>query len=315
MKIMDEKNYVVYCHINKINNKKYFGITSNYNKRVGKNGSGYKGQYFYENGIKIYGWENFAHIILHKNLSIDEASEYEKKYIKEYNTTDYRYGYNRTSGGSANKPYATGYPVVCLETGEIFNSASDAANKKNINRGHLSNICSGNPTHIGHRAGGYHWEYYKEGIDYTKNEWYKKDRVIKDNTPKMVICLETLEIFNSLYAAAKKYSKNKNNTSTVRGAIKNKSLAFGYHWDFYDENINYSTNIYAGKPRSTIDRTVKKVMDLDTGIIYNSQSECARALNISRDAVRSIITKGRKNQQQPNLKLYTGVLINSEQKK
>lgn len=302
---MDEKSYVVYCHINKINNKKYFGITSNYNKRIGKNGSGYKGQYFYENGIKIYGWENFAHIILHKNLSIDEASEYEKKYIKEYNTTDYRYGYNRTDGGSVNKPYTIGYPVVCLETGEIFNSATDAANKKNVNRGHLSNVCSGNPTHKGHRVGGYHWEYYKDGIDYTKNKWYKKDRVIKDHTSKMVICLETLEIFDSLHDAARKFS-NRDNASAIKGAAENGHLAFGYHWDYYDKDMDYSTNVYAGKPRSTIDRTVKMVINLDTGIIYNSQKECAIALNISRDIVRRIIKKGRKNQKEPNLKLYTG---------
>ena len=41
--VYEPRNYKVYAHVNRINNKKYFGITKNRVKeRWEKNGSGYK---------------------------------------------------------------------------------------------------------------------------------------------------------------------------------------------------------------------------------------------------------------------------------
>jgi group I intron endonuclease len=51
--------------------------------------------------------------------------------------------------------------VICVETGEIFNSMKDANDKYNLTQSCVSNCCRkrrGNNT-----AGGYHWEYYKCG--------------------------------------------------------------------------------------------------------------------------------------------------------
>ena len=63
---MTENNYYVYIHINKINNKKYVGITkTSFVKRWGKNGSGYTRdkKSVFGRAIEKYGWENFAHEI------------------------------------------------------------------------------------------------------------------------------------------------------------------------------------------------------------------------------------------------------------
>lgn len=97
---MDEKKWRVYVHINKINKKKYVGVTSkpNPNHRW-QNGNGYKQNTHFYSAIQKYGWDNFEHIILLENLTEEEAKDYEKKYIKELKTQDRKYGYNMTSGG------------------------------------------------------------------------------------------------------------------------------------------------------------------------------------------------------------------------
>lgn len=96
------RNYTVYMHVNKINNKKYIGITkTSVNKRWGCNGSGYRNnkQSVFYRAIQKYGWDNFEHIILYENLSKDEACNIEIKLIKEYKTQDSNFGYNIQPGG------------------------------------------------------------------------------------------------------------------------------------------------------------------------------------------------------------------------
>lgn len=87
-------------HTNKINGKKYVGITSreNVNHRW-QNGRGYKENTHFSNAIKKYGWDNFDHEILYTDLSVEEAKEIEKRLIKQWKTQDTEYGYNMTSGG------------------------------------------------------------------------------------------------------------------------------------------------------------------------------------------------------------------------
>lgn len=98
----DIKNYKVYVHINKINNKKYVGITKQSVKKRWQSGHGYynrnKTNYFW-NAIQKYGWNNFEHIILEENLTHKEANEKERYYIAVYNSNDPNYGYNLTLGG------------------------------------------------------------------------------------------------------------------------------------------------------------------------------------------------------------------------
>ena len=96
-----EKEYCVYMHMAP-NGKKYIGITRcKPRNRRWQNGHGYVTQVKFHNAIKKYGWENFKHVILLDDLTEEEASKAEQKYIEQYKTTDNRYGYNVTSGGEA----------------------------------------------------------------------------------------------------------------------------------------------------------------------------------------------------------------------
>ena len=102
-----ENNYSLYVHINKINNKRYYGITSQKPKDRWRNGKGYKNHknnkkdtYFY-NAIRKYGWDNFKHEVLFEGLTKEEACLLEQCYIVLYDTTNRNKGYNRTTGGES----------------------------------------------------------------------------------------------------------------------------------------------------------------------------------------------------------------------
>lgn len=94
-----ENTFTVYCHINKINGKRYIGITSKKPEKRWNNGLGYKkGQYFGK-AIQEYGWDNFEHKILLTNLSKEEAQQAEIYFIKKFKSNDENFGYNKTIGG------------------------------------------------------------------------------------------------------------------------------------------------------------------------------------------------------------------------
>jgi group I intron endonuclease len=92
------ENYKVYMHTNKVNGKKYIGITGREVQERWKNGSGYKSGLF-KQAIKKYGWDNFDHEIISSGLSLQEAKDMEIKYIKYYNSFSRGCGYNLTIGG------------------------------------------------------------------------------------------------------------------------------------------------------------------------------------------------------------------------
>lgn len=103
----EEKKWCVYCHTNKINGKKYIGITKNKPEyRWGKNGNSYirRNQYF-GNAIKKYGWNKFEHKIIKENISEKQAKQMEIELISKYNTKDKQFGYNLTIGGEGTIGY------------------------------------------------------------------------------------------------------------------------------------------------------------------------------------------------------------------
>jgi group I intron endonuclease len=98
IKYIIDNNYpkfTVYMHVNKINGKRYIGITKiNPYKRWGTYGVGYKTQRYFYKSIQKYGWDNFEHIIVATNLSKDDAKTMETNLIIKYKTLNRYYGYN-----------------------------------------------------------------------------------------------------------------------------------------------------------------------------------------------------------------------------
>lgn len=90
--------YKVYKHTNKINHKSYIGITKQNVKTRWKSGYGYVIQRKFYNAIKKYGWDNFEHKIIEKDIpTLEQANEREKYWISYYDS--FKNGYNSTLGG------------------------------------------------------------------------------------------------------------------------------------------------------------------------------------------------------------------------
>lgn len=96
-----ECNYLVYCHTNKINGKRYIGITSQTPTRRWRNGKGYIRNPYFSKAIEKYGWDNFKHEIIFRACSKEVAEAIEQDLIKGCHTQDHNKGYNIEGGGNA----------------------------------------------------------------------------------------------------------------------------------------------------------------------------------------------------------------------
>lgn len=96
---MLKRTYCVYKHTNRSNGKVYIGITSQKPRDRWDSGWGYQKNKHFWDAIQKYGWDNFDHEILFSDLSPEEAFAKEQELILEFDSRDYRKGYNCSSGG------------------------------------------------------------------------------------------------------------------------------------------------------------------------------------------------------------------------
>lgn len=92
-------DYIVYIHTNKIDGKRYVGITRQAPNRRWRNGNGYYLNEHFSRAIHRDGWDNFTHEIVFTGISKNEACKKEKELIAFYKTNDAMYGYNKSTGG------------------------------------------------------------------------------------------------------------------------------------------------------------------------------------------------------------------------
>lgn len=229
-------NYTIYMHKNKINGKKYIGITKQKcEERWRHDGTGYKSQIKFWRAIQKYGWDNFEHIILYNNLTEKEASELEIKLIKKYDCINN--GYNISYGGSttnhspetlekmrqsmlgkkhtqetkdkiSNSKNDIKIQVKCITTGIIYESERKAMEKTGIDISSITKCCKGQVC----SAGGYDWEY----VDKTLKEQYKDIKAAKkDKRFKPVMCITTGKIYKNVQEAARDTNSDPSNITKV----------------------------------------------------------------------------------------------------
>ena len=188
-----KNKYVVYMHVNKLNGKKYIGISKDPISRWA-NGRGYYKNKHFNDAIQKYGWGGFDHLILFSDLDKETACNIEQWLIAGYKTTDRTCGYNLTSGGehflhseeskklmsdrrkgkgkikrtpeqiahmkASHSGGADKRPVLCVELNITFECINDASRATGINKKGISGCCR----KVEHYniAGGYRWKFASE---------------------------------------------------------------------------------------------------------------------------------------------------------
>ena len=117
--------------------------------------------------------------------------------------------------------------MICLETQQIFNSASDAARYIQGDSSSISKCCKGQL----YTVKGYHWQYYDSQKIQELQNWRKK--FSSHSHKKSVICIETNKIYPS--AAEAERTNNIYHGSVSACCRREQKTAGGYHWKFYEE--------------------------------------------------------------------------------
>lgn len=147
--------------------------------------------------------------------------------------------------------------IYCFETDTIYKSAIEASKQTGANYSHIRNVCKGK----GNAVNGLHFCYAKDKSNY----------VIKSNKDESpVVCVNTGRHYKTIVEASKDTGCNQSSISACcRGELK---TTRGLTW-CYENDYTEGMEIKKGKE--------KKVICIETGVIYKSTSDASRALNIS----------------------------------
>ena len=125
--------YMLTC---RVNGKRYVGQSNNIRRRLNEHKSVRDCKTVISRAIAKYGWDAFDKIVL-EFCPVEEPDKKEIYYIAELKPE-----YNLSKGGGGSRGYTSlsaikkfQKPIICIDTGEIFNSVNSAAAKAGILRG------------------------------------------------------------------------------------------------------------------------------------------------------------------------------------
>ena len=166
-------------------------------------------------------------------------------------------------------------PVTCLETGETFESAAAAAKALGLKSSQPISNCVNGVTMTG---GGYHWTPEGSALTIEQIEAARKTR--------HVVCLETGEVFRSLKEAAQAVGVK--HSSSIAACLDGMQLtAGGRHWAPEGSDLTIE-RIEMGRKSGG-----KRVVCLETGVVYESLATAAKAVGLKDGASLSACLRGK----------------------
>ena len=263
-------------HINKINNKKYIGIT--YQKpslRWRSRGQGYRTCTYFYNAIKKYGWDNFEHKILLENLTEEEAEKKEIELIKFYGT-QVPNGYNIDAGGFSGSCFEKAIYMIS-NTGNIekeFDSITKASEYIGCSPSSISHAISSK------KQCKKHFFYYKNDID---NSNININDLISNYIPPKIIYqydFKTHVLINKYDSVIEASLKTNTNRPDISNCLIGKSKsANGYIWS-YTKVTDFTK--YEHKKNRSMDKNKKPVYqyDLEWNFIKKYDSVLSASIDI-----------------------------------
>ena len=271
---------IIYKITNLIKGKVYIGQTKrNFDERYYGKGTGAEKVYNYHmcrknneghsynvhlcNSMEKYGFENFK---VEEEIDIayskKELDELEIKYIKEYNSSNPKFGYNKTEGGESGKittfdNYMTDIrvgrikPFICLESKEIFISKRKMDEKlgKCITVKEIKIIPNDLKNNVINLKNDFNYNNIETYTIYTLPRPTYNANMSQRNVP--VVCLTTNQLFFSQKIAKEYfYDKGIKNTSINKAcktgletSSENK-LRIPLKWMYAVEYLAYTNDYY-----------------------------------------------------------------------
>lgn len=179
--------------------------------------------------------------------------------------------------------------IVCVETGEIFQSITKAADAKGTTMKGISNVLHGKAI----TSGGFHWKYRDDRL----NEKVR-DEADRHETRKPVICVETGEIFQSIIDAANSFGIHASGIGDVLNGIK--VTTGGYHWHYADGRPDKTREAKPPNPKR------KKVLCVNTGQIFPSIKAASIAMGIPHSGISRVVNGRSKKTRGLSFKFFEG---------
>ena len=224
-----EMTYFVYCFTNKINSKKYVGITSNMERRFKQHKSARNRCPVFSNAIKKYGFENFEFKILNENLSSKDAKLIEKQLIKDFNTLVPN-GYNRTEGGDTSVKHSVESIEKIKEANRLYRLNNPDPRKGKLHSEETKKLLSELALkRINRPCGVDHWNYGKKAKESTKEKIKAANTLGNNPFAKKVIDLNTNVIYSCINEAKQVYGVSHSMISMIcSGKRKSSKYNFMY---------------------------------------------------------------------------------------
>ena len=302
-----EKKGVIYKIENLVNGKVYIGQTRvGYKKRTNEHlyslRKNIHNNDYLQRAWNKYGEESFSFSIV-ETCDINELDDKETNWISHFRNSVG--SYNLESGGNKNKTHCdeskikmskaskkkwnnpeyanplrkkmkevhggknniNAKKVICINTNEVFETMTEAANKYSLNMKNISQVCAGEKA----TTRGLQFAYYEENKEYKLKEINPKT---KGNHPcaRKIICINNGVVFDSVISASEHFNiKYTNLHQVVLGVNTTASGVDGelYQFAYYEEGKEYKL-----KEVKNI-KHPKKVVCVTTNQVFNSTREAA----------------------------------------